>query len=96
MLEPDLDGDGTRELVWFYHGTDECYYLYPVDGTLYQAELTAMLRQARPEWASVAIRNDGCSPGDGQLTFTYEADGASHTGALTVQEGMLYVSASAG
>jgi hypothetical protein len=41
VLETDFDGDGQRELVWSYHGS-ELYYVYQLDGRLYQADLGAM------------------------------------------------------
>ena len=59
VVEGDLNGDGEKELLWFYH-LNEAYYAFQKEGTLYLADIKSMVEAAMPGW-SVA----GVSPQDG-------------------------------
>ena len=65
-LEADVNGDGERELLWFYHAGMEAYYFYHKEGFLYEADIAALMREQYPDWLIVTTHPedfaDGCLP----------------------------------
>ena len=49
VTEADLNGDGAKELLWYYHGY-ESYYYFERDGKLYLADVNGLIRDALPDW----------------------------------------------
>lgn len=91
-LETDADGDGEKELLWFYHGGREVYYVFRQEDTIYEADLAAMFSLHYPDWVLL-----NCAPEayeDGALPVTavkggwdYADDSNAHvSGYLTFTE----------
>jgi len=58
VIEDDIDGDGEKELQWFYHGTADdqgnagagmAFYGFERDGQIYEADLNSVLGTAFPD-----------------------------------------------
>lgn len=49
VTEGDLNGDGAKELLWYYHG-NESYYYFERDGKLYLADVNGLIRDVLPDW----------------------------------------------
>ncbi|MEG1658666.1 MAG: M56 family metallopeptidase [Oscillibacter sp.] len=86
VVEQDLNDDGEKELLWFYHGY-ESYYYYRRDGILYMADINALLKNARPDWQILDVMPDRMQ-GD-LLPIRYQAspDGAPQEGAICFTPG---------
>ena len=83
VIEADFNGDGTRELIWFYHGNNEAYYGFRRDGAMYRASLIRMLEEAFPQWERIVIPDIGSEIySDLQLRCSYVRDGETHTAAI--------------
>ena len=75
-LETDADGDGERELLWFYHGGREIYYVFRREGTVYEADLTSLFPAHYPGWVIL-----NCAPEsykEGILPVTAAKGGWDH------------------
>lgn len=67
-LETDVDGDGERELLWFYHAGMEVYYFYHKEGVLYEANIPELMREQHPDWLIVTTYPENYA--DGRLLLT--------------------------
>ena len=66
VIEADLNGDGERELLWFYHGGREIFYIFRQEGILRELCLTDVLAQQAEPWLVIAVfppaAEEGCLP----------------------------------
>ena len=70
VLEQDLNGDGGKELLWSYHGS-EAFYDFEKDGTVWCADVNGLIADALPDWTALSAavgEFDG-----GFLPITYQA-----------------------
>lgn len=49
VTEGDLNGDGAKELLWYYH-ENLSYYCFERDGKLYLADVNALIQNVLPDW----------------------------------------------
>lgn len=49
VTEGDLNGDGAKELLWYYH-ENLSYYYFERDGKLYLADVNGLIRDVLPDW----------------------------------------------
>ncbi len=78
VVEHDLNGDGEKELLYFYHGTGEAVYYFGRNGTIYKADVTGLLRERFPDWTI-----EGMDPehwDNGCLPLIYRVGAAEDTG----------------
>lgn len=95
-FQPDLDGDGRADLIWFYHGGREGYCYLRWEGDLYQVDLTALVREAFPGWTGgpgPVFSSGGFFYGEEgtELAFLAEEDGALRFGLLCFRPGAVEV-----
>lgn len=67
-IEADVNGDGERDLLWFYHSGREVYYFCRRGGVLCEADIMRLLGEQYPEWLLLT-----CTPqefSDGRLPVT--------------------------
>lgn len=55
VTEGDLNGDGAKELLWYYHG-NESYYYFERDGKLYLADVNGLIRDVLPDWMVSGVK----------------------------------------
>lgn len=55
VTEADLNGDGAKELLWYYHG-NESYYYFERDGKLYLADVNGLIRDILPDWTVSGVK----------------------------------------
>ncbi|BAL00602.1 peptidase M56 family protein [Oscillibacter valericigenes Sjm18-20] len=55
VTEGDLNGDGTKELLWYYHG-NESYYYFEREGKLYLADVNGLIRDVLPDWTVSGVK----------------------------------------
>ncbi|SMC37589.1 M56 family metallopeptidase [Papillibacter cinnamivorans] len=85
VIDEDINGDGERELLWFYHGGRECYCYFEKDGVLYQAYVSAMVDQTMTAWKDIYALPDRFA--DGTLPIEYN-ENSDDSGALP-RDGLL-------
>lgn len=87
-LEADVNEDGERELLWFYHGGREVYYFYHREGALHEADIISLLHEQYPEWLLLSCTPKEYTGGKLPVTFVkggWDAvndDAAHHAGWL--------------
>ena len=82
VIESDLNGDGERELLWFYHAGRDIFYLFCRSGEVCCLCLSDLLAQQAEPWlvfaASLNAPEDSCLPvtaaQGGWETFTPETE----------------------
>jgi len=66
VIETDVNSDGERELLWFYHGGRDIFYVFQQTGAVCCLCLTDILAEQAEPWlvfaASVNTLEDGCLP----------------------------------
>jgi len=66
VIEADVNGDGERELLWFYHGGRDIYYIFRQEGSPQEICLTDHLAQQEEPWLVIAeyteLTEDSCLP----------------------------------
>ena len=66
VIEADVNGDGGRELLWFYHGGRDIFYLFLREETVRCLCLTDLLAEQPEPWLAAAesmeLAEDSCLP----------------------------------
>lgn len=55
VIEADVNGDGETELLWFYHGGQDIYYIFRQKDALREVCLTDLLSQQEEPWLVFAV-----------------------------------------
>lgn len=65
VIEADINADGETELLWFYHGGRDIFYVFLREGTVHCLCLTDLLAGQAEPWlifAASTTLEDGCLP----------------------------------
>lgn len=66
VIETDINSDGETELLWFYHGGRDIYYIFRREGSLHEVCLSGLLDSQEPAWLVTASTFNtleaGCLP----------------------------------
>ena len=81
VVERDLNGDGEKELLWFYYGR-ESYYYFQKDGELYLVDINALLKETNPDWTVLSVLPDQMAGNLLPIRYQEGADGPPRGGAL--------------
>lgn len=83
VTEADLNGDGAKELLWHYHGS-ESYYYFERDGKLYMADVNGLLRDILPDWIGIDSASEPFNQETGLLPIIYRTivNGPEHKAFL--------------
>lgn len=81
VVERDLNGDGEKELLWFYHGM-ESYYYFQKNGTLYLEDINALLKETHPDWSVLSVLPDEMAGNLLLIRYQAGADAPPRGGAI--------------
>lgn len=66
VIEADVNGDGERELLWFYHGGRDIFYVFTREGAVRSLCVTDALAEQAEPWLAAAesteLTEDSCLP----------------------------------
>lgn len=92
VIEDDLNGDGQRELLWFYHSGQDIVYVFLKDGIPHELHITEALANQEDSWlVSTADKTYSNTLTDGYLMVDAYEGGwpAVQSGNLTPVSGRL-------
>lgn len=92
VWEPDLDGDGTRELLWrasAVNAQQQTWFLFPYDGELRLADLNSRIRETYPNCDYLNLYCWGQDP-DHITMEAFTRPVSEQTGGLSMNRNLYY------